>query len=126
MGRGSGTKFDFDDVERVALDDTAAAFHALIPEPVIRTLPDGKREWYLKGHLHREDGPAVEWEGGKREWWRNDKRHREDGPAFESADGTTREWWRNGQLHREDGPAVEHADGTREWWRDGKPFSHSS
>ena len=34
------------------------------------------------GELHREDGPAVIFEGGVEQmWYRNGKLHREDGPA---------------------------------------------
>jgi len=51
--------------------------------------------------------------------------HREDGPAVEYNDGT-KEWWLNGQLHREDGPAIEYYDGIKEWWLNGSPESHSS
>ena len=42
--------------------------------------------------LHREDGPAVEWDSG------------------------SKQWWVDGKLHRTDGPAVEHASGDRAWW----------
>src|SRR5665213_1239100 len=113
MGRGSGADVDFDDVERVALDDTAAAFHALAAKPVMRRRPDGAREWRCHGKLHREDGPAVEREDGTREWWRDGNRHREGGPAIERQSGT-RQWWRDGKLHREDGPAIERQSGMRE------------
>jgi hypothetical protein len=46
--------------------------------------------------LHREDGPAVEWEY--------------DGKA----------WYINGEAHRLDGPAVEWASGRKSWYIDGK------
>lgn len=76
--------------------------------------------WRLPdGNIHRDFGPAVEWEDGNKEWWIGGDRHREDGPAVESADGT-REWFLNGVKHREHGPAVEHADGAKEWWIHGK------
>lgn len=77
------------------------------------------RRWTLAGHLHREDGPAIEFADGGRHWYRDGLLHREDGPAIESADGT-RQWAQRGRLHREDGPAVERADGTSEWWVNGK------
>lgn len=39
--------------------------------------------WYNEfGELHREDGPAVEWDDGRKEWFQNDERHRIDGPAI--------------------------------------------
>ena len=41
----------------------------------------GTRRHYLKGHLHREDGPAVSHPIGYQRWYRNGKLHREDGPA---------------------------------------------
>ena len=33
---------------------------------------DGTKYWrLLNGKVHREDGPAVEWENGTKEWWLN-------------------------------------------------------
>lgn len=32
--------------------------------------------------LHREDGPAIEYEDGTNEWYINNQRHRIDGPAI--------------------------------------------
>lgn len=29
------------------------------------------REFYFKNKLHREDGPAIEWEDDYKEWWIN-------------------------------------------------------
>ena len=84
-------------------------------KPECKTYPNGDKQWYLYGILHREDGPAVEGANGDKEWWLNGKRHREDGPAFEYADGY-KEWYLDGELHREDGPAVEKANGEKEWW----------
>ena len=69
--------------------------------------------------LHREDGPAIEYENGTKEWYVNGQRHREDGPAAEYENGT-KEWNVNGQLHRSDGPAVEYADGSKEWYVNGQ------
>ena len=34
---------------------------------------DGTIHWYLKGKLHREDGPAIEYVDGNKEWWLNGK-----------------------------------------------------
>ena len=51
---------------------------------------------------------------GTKHWYLNDKLHREDGPAIEYEDGT-KEWCLNGKYHREDGPTVEWADGTKSW-----------
>jgi hypothetical protein len=32
---------------------------------------NGDKYWYLKGMLHRVDGPAEEWAGGSKQWWLN-------------------------------------------------------
>ena len=71
---------------------------------------DGTKKWYKHGVLHREDGPAVNKNDRQKDWYINGQLHREDGPAVEYTDGKYmwREWYINGQLHREDGPAVEH------------------
>jgi hypothetical protein len=83
--------------------------------------PDG-RAFFLRGRVHREDGPAVELDDGTKEWFLSDQRHREDGPAVVRADGT-KEWWLDDARHRDDGPAVEWADGAREWWLDGEKMT---
>jgi hypothetical protein len=46
--------------------------------------------WYLNGQVHREDGPAVEYDSGDKYWYLNGKCHRVDGPAVELTDGETR------------------------------------
>ena len=75
---------------------------------------NGMRRYYNKaGQLHRDDGPAAEW-NGVTFWYQNGHYHRTDGPAIQHADGTTC-WYQNGQRHRTDGPAIELADG-RKWW----------
>jgi hypothetical protein len=59
---------------------------------------DSKTEWYnLNGELHREDGPAIEFDDGDKYWYINGERHREDGPAIEYADGD-KSWYINGEL----------------------------
>ena len=100
--------------------------------------PDGSKEWYMDGNLHRVDGPAIERADGPKQWYFNGKRHRVDGPAWECANGEKqwfvdgkrhrvdgpaiewhdgrKQWHLNGKLHRVDGPAVERPDGTKEWW----------
>ena len=55
-----------------------------------------KTEWRLDGKLHREDGPAIEWESGDKFWYLKGYLHREDGPAIEYADGS-KSWWLNGE-----------------------------
>ena len=54
----------------------------------------GTKIWHLNGKLHREDGPAAEWEDGTKSWCLNDKLHREDGPAIEWANGN-KHWYLN-------------------------------
>ena len=75
--------------------------------------------WYLNGHCHREDGPAVEYKNGTKQWYLNGKCHREGGPAIEYPDGT-KWWYLNGLPHREDGPAVEWANGGKDWCLNGE------
>jgi len=54
---------------------------------------------YWRGYLvHREDGPAVEWEDGLKAWWLNGERHRKDGPAIEYSNGD-KEYWLNGEYY---------------------------
>ena len=65
-------------------------------EYTVKVYPNGDKEWWLNGKLHREDGPAIEDADGDRSWWLNDKRHREDGPAIEYAEGD-KEWHLNGK-----------------------------
>jgi len=43
----------------------------------IRSHISGTKEWHLNGVLHREDGPAIEWNDGEKEWWLNNKRFSE-------------------------------------------------
>ena len=42
-------------------------------KPECKTYPNGHKEWYLNGTLHREDGPAVEGANGEKEWWLNNE-----------------------------------------------------
>jgi len=88
-------------------------------EYTVKVYPEGNKEWFLKGKLHREEGPAVEYADGTDEWWLNGELHREDGPAIEYADGTE-EWYIEGNHHRLDGPAYDGATGGKEWWVDNK------
>ena len=81
--------------------------------------PFGSRRHFKDGHLHRDDGPAVEALNGTLVWCVNGQRHRVDGPAIEYCDGSMH-WYRAGRFHREDGPAIEGADGSKEWWVNGE------
>lgn len=77
--------------------------------------PNGTKEWYLGGDLHRVDGPAIEQPDGTKEWYSNGQLHRVDGPAVEYFDGE-KVWYSNGDLHRVGGPAIEWSDGTKQYW----------
>jgi hypothetical protein len=35
----------------------------------VKVYPDGGKEWFLDGDLHREDGPAVETSAGNKYWY---------------------------------------------------------
>ena len=50
--------------------------------------------WYLKGLLHRVNGPALEMKSGTKHWYINGKHHREDGPAIEYSNGD-KVWYLN-------------------------------
>ena len=81
---------------------------------------EGTRCYYNSaGELHRDDGPAVEYEDGHVEWYQNGRLHRNHGPAAIWWNGT-KEWYQNGQLHRIDGPAIEWASGRKDWYINGK------
>ena len=55
----------------------------------------GDRTWYNEnGEIHREDGPAVEYNDGDKHWYLNGKVHREDGPAIECNNGV-KHWYLN-------------------------------
>jgi hypothetical protein len=72
--------------------------------------------------LHREEGPAVEWNDGRKDWYINGMRHRVDGPAAIYSDGT-KEWYLNGMPHREDGPAATYYNGKVDWYLNGVSYS---
>jgi hypothetical protein len=82
---------------------------------------DGAERWYLKGDLHREDGPAVIETDGTEWWYLNGRIHREDGPAITFYDGS-KFWYRHDKKHREDGPAVIDAAGRESWYINGVPI----
>ena len=88
-------------------------------EYIVKVSKDGKREWYLNGEHHREDGPAIEHSDGCKYWYLNGKLHREDGPAVEYSNGG-KVWYLNGKCHREDGPAMECTNGTKVWYLNGE------
>jgi hypothetical protein len=81
-----------------------------------KTTYDDYVEWSLDGIIHRVSGPAIEWPNGDREWYRYGRLHRRvvAGPARDTA--AMQEWYEYGRRHRRDGAAVIHADGACEWW----------
>jgi hypothetical protein len=87
-----------------------------------KVFPYGIEYLNEKGLLHREDGPAVEWNIGDKSWLINGKYHRLDGPAREFKDGS-KYWYINGKCHREDGPAREYTNGDKEWFLNGIEYS---
>ena len=83
----------------------------------------GTKYWKLpNGELHKEDGPAIEYNDETKIWYKNGKRHRLDNPAIEFPNGFT-QWLVNGVLHREDGPAIHDISGYSEWWLNGEKYS---
>jgi hypothetical protein len=94
-------------------------------KPTMSVSPDGDKEWRLNDKLHREDGPAVEYEDGSKAWYQHGKLHRDGAPAAINYDGS-KMWCQHGKQHREDGPAVEWASGTNEWWLHGKRYANDN
>ena len=43
-------------------------------KPECKACPNGDKEWWLNGKLHREDGPAYERPDGTKKWWLNNKK----------------------------------------------------
>ena len=59
---------------------------------------DGTQNWYQKGKLHREDGPAIIYPDGEERWYQYGKLHRTDGPAVIFPDGE-KLWYLNGVIY---------------------------
>jgi len=83
----------------------------------------GSKRWYLNDVLHRDDGPAVEFDNGDKYWYLNGLQHRDDGPAAERYNGD-KSWHITGQLHRVDGAAVEMVNGYKIWYLHGVSVNH--
>jgi len=85
---------------------------------------NGMRRYYNKaGQLHRDHGPAAEWNGAMF-WYQNGHYHRTGGPAIQHDDGT-KCWYQNGQRHRTDGPAIEYPNGTKSWFINGEELTEA-
>ena len=86
---------------------------------------NGDKVWTNENNLlHREDGPARQWNNGNKEWYYGDL-HRENGPAVDHINGN-KFWFLNGKEHRLDGPAIEYANGKKGWWYHGKKINCNS
>jgi hypothetical protein len=63
--------------------------------------------------------PEID-EFGTKAWYNDaEELHREDGPALEFNYGTNY-WYFNGELHRSDGPAVNFSNGVKYWYIHGE------
>ena len=85
--------------------------------------PDGKVVIIKNGKRHCANGPAVSGRDGQ-EWYWKGKLHRENGPAVIRTTGY-QAWYRHGKRHRDDGPAAIHGNGLLEWWVDGKSLTRT-
>lgn len=93
-------------------------------------------KYYLKGKLHRIDGPADNSYYSNRQKCHEEYRingypHRVDGPAFTSwyPDGIWREmeYWQNNRPHRADGPAyIENHTFYKKYFYQGKRMDAAS
>ena len=89
-----------------------------------KKINNGDKEWRQYGVLHRENGPAFDYDiidnkiipGRRKEWYLNGKLHRLDGPAVEYYNGI-KEWWIYNKRHRTDGPAIEYSDGSYAYYQ---------
>ena len=88
-------------------ESTIRTIAAMPEQPTCTTLPDGSKEWWLDGRLHRTDGPAIEWASGAKAWYSEGELHRADGPAIERPSGS-KEWYVDGECLTE----AEHAKRT--------------
>lgn len=80
--------------------------------------PDGSFEYYVRGFLHRVDGPALRIQRTEH-WCINGKLHRNGGPASEFESGA-KIWYQNGEKHRIGAPAEIDESGTETWFHHGK------
>ena len=47
-------------------------------EYTVKVYPNGIKYWCLKGKLHREDGPAIEWADSSKSWYLNGEKVTEE------------------------------------------------
>lgn len=97
---------------------------------------------YIKGTIHRDNGPAIEKINGDRLYFKLGKLHRFVRPAIDCVNGYKEyhfdgeldskywpaiigpdgsvEYWIKGKLHRTDGPAIIKSDGSKHYYINGK------
>ncbi|RTK96151.1 MAG: hypothetical protein EKK64_04940 [Neisseriaceae bacterium] len=91
-----GTQIYYDEEEKTYyLDFKKQVLHSFGNKPT-RIHPNGTKEWYYMGVLHRGDGPAVIYPNGDCEWWRYGKRHKKTGPAVSY--GNKQYWFNYGEF----------------------------
>ena len=78
--------------------------------------------YYKNDLLHREDGPALEYDNGYQKWYLNGLRHRDNNLPAVIYKNNDQEYWFHGKQHREDGPAVIY-DKQHEYWIHGTQYS---
>lgn len=61
-----------------------------------------RTEWHQAGKLHRDGGPAIEYNDGTKKWYKYGKVHRDDGPAIIYGDRCER-WYIKGYEYTKDG-----------------------
>lgn len=95
-------QYDIDDYcgiyEEYTIDGVHHCEHS--PAYVYRNLSGYSiKKWYLKGQLHRRDGPAIRikdpYNGWVKKYYIHGELHREDGPAWDAEFGPPK-WYRNG------------------------------
>lgn len=82
-------KYKYISVPNSNTSDLELVIHSENDEPAIE-YPNGTKEWYFYGQLHRIKNPAVIHSNGDQEWWYMGLRHKADGPAVITKD---REYW---------------------------------
>jgi len=84
---------------------------------------DGSWEDYKERCVHEGAIVGNDFSGEYIKWIDdNGDLHREDGPAIEYEDGT-KYWMINGRLHCLDGPAIERSDGSVAFYKDGLQYT---
>jgi hypothetical protein len=89
---------------------------------IVRDCDSRSYRYYQFGQLHREDGPAIQWDNGDQLWSYLGHFHRLNGPAIDIKQGN-KEWFLGGGLYRNGGGIIDldlpHLV-IKEWWVNGK------